>query len=338
MKMIHEISFLVSGAVMLMIPGLANLFRSKRQKAFIEKELLENALKHLYDCESKKGNGSCESIGGALGTGRKKSNELREQLESSGLISVKDEKIELTDTGRSYALKVIRIHRLWESYLADKTGTPSIEWHREAEAREHQISEEEADRLASRLGNPLYDPDGDPIPDKEGFVPPRKGILLRDSAGNTFAKVTHIEDEPQEVYNQIIAENVYPGLTIRVLENENGKTVFVADGEEKIFTRLLTSNVTIMEIPESESEPLELVTLDKLKKGYECEIYKVSKLLRGQQRRRLMDLGFVPGSTIIFEMSSASGDPVAYRVRGAVAALRLEQARLIFVKNVRKVA
>ncbi len=315
-----------------------NFFRSKKQKAFLEKEQLENALKHLYDCESKNGSGSCESIAGVLGISRRKSNELREQLEISGLILLKDEKIELTDAGRSYALKVIRIHRLWESYLADKTGVPSMEWHKEAEEREHHISEEEADKLASGLGNPLYDPDGDPIPDKEGFVPPRRGTLLRDAQSNTHAKVTHIEDEPQEVYNQIIAENVYTGMTIRVLENQNGKTTFVADGEEKIFTRLLTSNVTIMEIPETESEPVELITLDKLKKGFECEIYKVSRMLRGQQRRRLMDLGFVPGSRIVFEMSSASGDPVAYRVRGAVAALRLEQARLIFVKNVRKVA
>jgi DtxR family Mn-dependent transcriptional regulator len=317
--------------------GTLNIFRSRKQKSLIEKEYLENALKHLYDCESKNGSASRESIAGALGIRRRVVSGIEENLENSKLITIENEKISLTQEGRSYALKIIRIHRLWESYLADKTGLAPGMWHQEAEEREHQISEEEADKLASKLGNPLYDPDGDPIPDKTGFVPPRLGILLRDALKDSFAKITHIEDEPEEVYNQIIAENVYPGMTIRILENDNGKTVFVADGEERVFTRLLTSNITIVEILASQAEPLELTTLDKLKNGFECDIYKVSKLLRGQQRRRLMDLGFVPGSRIAFEMSSAGGDPVAYRVRGAVAAIRIEQAKLIFVKNIRKV-
>jgi len=94
----------------------------------------------------------------------------------------------------------------------------------------------------------------------------------------------------------------------------------------------------VVPIPASEMEPEIYTTLDKVGEGFECEIHKVSKIIRGQQRRRLMDLGFVPGSRVSFEMSSASGDPVAFRVKGAVAALRLEQARQIFVTNVKKMS
>ncbi len=313
-----------------------NFFKSKKQKAFLEKEQHENALKHLYDYESKNGASTIDSLAGALGVSRRAALSIEESLENSKLISVVGENIYMTPEGRSYALKIIRIHRLWESYLADKTGVAQDMWHAEAEAREHLISEEEADHLASRLGNPLYDPDGDPIPDKDGNVPPRKGILLKDVKENSYARITHIEDEPVDVYNQIIAEKVYPGMTIRIVENKNHKTAFIADGEELVFTRLLSSNITVEEIDAAMADPLELSTLDKLDKGYECDIHKISKLLRGQQRRRLMDLGFVPGSRVRFEMSSAGGDPVAFRVRGAVAALRIEQAKLIFVKNVRK--
>lgn len=51
--------------------------------------------------------------------------------------------------------------------------------------------------------------------------------------------------------------------------------------------------------------------------------------LRGPERRRLLDLGLVPGTVVVAEMRSPLGDPVAYRVRGATVALRREQARAI---------
>jgi ferrous iron transport protein A len=53
----------------------------------------------------------------------------------------------------------------------------------------------------------------------------------------------------------------------------------------------------------------------------------------GLERRRMMDLGILPGTTIQVEMSSPLGDPVAYWVRGALVALRHEQARLVLLKD-----
>ena len=53
----------------------------------------------------------------------------------------------------------------------------------------------------------------------------------------------------------------------------------------------------------------------------------------GPDRRRMMDLGIVPGTLITVEMKSPLGDPVAYRVRGALVALRYEQARLISITD-----
>jgi ferrous iron transport protein A len=55
---------------------------------------------------------------------------------------------------------------------------------------------------------------------------------------------------------------------------------------------------------------------------------------RGIQRRRLLDLGFVPGALIKTERKSPFGDPIAYRVRGAVIALRKEETALIFVTKI----
>jgi ferrous iron transport protein A len=55
---------------------------------------------------------------------------------------------------------------------------------------------------------------------------------------------------------------------------------------------------------------------------------------QGPERRRMMDLGIVPGTVITVEMNSPLGDPVAYRVRGALVALRCEQARLVFIADI----
>jgi len=53
---------------------------------------------------------------------------------------------------------------------------------------------------------------------------------------------------------------------------------------------------------------------------------------RGMERRRLLDLGLVPGTRVVAEFASPAGDPVAYRVRGALIALRTQQADLIHIQ------
>src|SRR4030042_1904399 len=66
--------------------------------------------------------------------------------------------------GPSRALRVIRVHRLWEHHLADESGLQETEWHDDAERHEHSLTPLEADALAARLGTPAVDPHGDPNP------------------------------------------------------------------------------------------------------------------------------------------------------------------------------
>ncbi len=54
----------------------------------------------------------------------------------------------------------------------------------------------------------------------------------------------------------------------------------------------------------------------------------------GLSRRRMMDLGFIPGTSIEILRKSPLGDPTAYRIRGAAIALRKEEAANIFVKPI----
>jgi DtxR family Mn-dependent transcriptional regulator len=93
---------------------------------------------------------------------------------------------------------------------------------------------------------------------------------------------------------------------------------------------VLADSVSVERLPDFRKE--ELVThrfLSSLQPGARGRVIEISPACRGQERRRLMDLGFVPGSIVDVEMVSPAGDPTAYRVRGSVVALRREQARLI---------
>ena len=73
------------------------------------------------------------------------------------------------------------------------------------------------------------------------------------------------------------------------------------------------------------------MTLDQLKIGHVATVTKIFSM--NAERRRLLDLGILPGTRIENVMPSPLGDPVAYRIRSAVVALRREQAQLIEVKE-----
>ncbi|HQY93729.1 MAG: FeoA family protein [Caldilinea sp.] len=68
-------------------------------------------------------------------------------------------------------------------------------------------------------------------------------------------------------------------------------------------------------------------TLDQLPTGVKARV--TSLTLTGAERRRMMDLGLLPGAAIEVALENPLGDPTAYRVRGAVIALRREQAQQI---------
>lgn len=76
--------------------------------------------------------------------------------------------------------------------------------------------------------------------------------------------------------------------------------------------------------------------LSSLGIGQKAEIMGISSDCRGEQRRRLMDLGFIPGSEIVALIKSASGDPVGYRIKETTIGIRKSQADMIFIRKALK--
>jgi len=244
----------------------------------------------------------------------------------------------LTDEGRRYAVDVIRAHRLWERYLADETGVDPVEWHQRAERKEHRLTRAQTDALAVRLGHPRFDPHGDPIPTADGAVYDEEVAPLASLDAGDRALVAHVEDEPQVVYAQLVALGVCPGMEIRVeARGEHGFEI-ESDGRRFALSPMVAQNVSIRRIERDAPIESATATLASLRAGESAVVVRLSPACRGLERRRLMDLGVVAGTSIALERRGLTGGLSAYCVRGTIIGLREEQARMIVVERDRDAA
>lgn len=323
----------ITGAGLAFWPGRGLVARLRRFRRETERVRLEDGLKHLLDCERASRTATVETLAGRLEVSRGVASELLTKLADRGLVEAGASGFVLTEPGRAYALRILRTHRLWERYLADRTGVPPVEWHAEAERVEHQLTEAEADELAIRLGDPRYDPHGDPIPTASGDIPARTGMSLGRVEPGTSVVIRHVEDEPGEVYDRLVSLGLAPGEVLEVLAREvPGRVRVRVRGEAHELRAVDAANLTVEPLPEGESAPGPRPTLRDARRGQTVRVAALSPACQGPQRRRLLDLGVVPGTEITPELVSTGGDPVAYRIRGALIALRLEQASWIEIE------
>ena len=290
----------------------------------------EDVLKHILKCEANNQPPTINSVAGVLGVSANRAAGLLSGMEAHGLISHQAGRLHLRPPGRELAVHVVRAHRLWESYLAEQTGVEEAQWHPQAERQEHLLSPQQAADLAAQLGHPIRDPHGDAIPAAGEELPSDVGQPLNAASLNVPLLIAHVEDEPETIYAQLSALGLRPGMKACITETTPQEVRLWADGREYKLPPILANNIAVVSLPEVGTEDLfGEEFLDQLKPGQQARVLALSPACRGPERRRLLDLGFVPGTQVEVEMTSPMGDPVAYRVRGSVIALRSEQARLI---------
>jgi DtxR family Mn-dependent transcriptional regulator len=326
-------SVLVAVAAALAWPRVGLLARLGRASRLTERVLLEDALKHVYTCESIGRMSTRESVAGQLEISTGKAAHLLARLAEHGLVRFEESGPRLTDAGRDSALRLVRTHRLWERYLADRTGVPAGEWHAEADAKEHTLSAAETEALAARLGHPAWDPHGDPIPTTGGEVPDVHGLTLAGAEAGRAVEIVHLEDEPREIYDALLADGLGLGARLDVLERSDHTVRVRARGREWPLSLEVARNVSVRTLPRGASADEPDATLLDLASGDPGRVIDISPACQGSQRRRLLDLGVVRGTEIVPELVSAGGDPVAYRIRGALVALRREQAEWIRIER-----
>lgn len=117
------------------------------------------------------------------------------RLKEKGLITYqKYQGVMLTDDGRLLALNLIRKHRLWETFLAEKLGFEWDKVHELAEQLEHIQSDELTQRLDAFLGNPAFDPHGEVIPGKNGEMQEVQTLPLADVPANETVRIVSFSD------------------------------------------------------------------------------------------------------------------------------------------------
>jgi DtxR family Mn-dependent transcriptional regulator len=236
----------------------------------------------------------------------------------------------LTPEGERLAVEVIRAHRLWERYLADEAGMNLQDIHTEAERREHMRQRQSVDALDAALGYPAHDPHGDPIPTTDGQILPSPGHPITDWPLHTAAQIVHLEDEPPDVFRQLLGMGLALGQVVHVDERDSQVIVFSDERHSYRLAPRAAANVYVAP-PTAAAARVKGMTLDALDVGQSAVVLDLDSALQGFIRRRLLDLGLTPGVSVTAEMRSLFGDPTAYRVRGALIALRRDQACKVHV-------
>ncbi len=316
-------------ALLVFWPRRGLLARWRRARRLARRARVEDALKHVHARELRGPLATPESLAGKLVVSVPRALELIDEMETGGLVQSTGAGVRLSADGRKLARRVIRAHRLMERYLADELRMPLEEIHATADRREHVLTEEEVDALEAQLGYPQLDPHGDPIPSSSGALDTVEATALTDWPPGRPAKIVHLEDEPPEVMAQIVAAGFAVGMHVEIAEAGERRLV-IWDGErERVLTPLVASNVFVATLPHPVRPPIKL---SSLKPGESGRV--VALRCEGFNRRRLLDLGLTPGTTVECAFPGPMGEPTAYRVRGALIALRREQGDEIEIEPV----
>lgn len=177
------------------------------------------------------------------------------RMERDGLLKVveSDRHLELTDTGRSHAVAVMRKHRLAELLLVNVIGMPYEDAHEEACRWEHVMSDAVEQRVYKLLNRPTRSPYGNPIPGLDAFdtMPPaadveaERNLAFPGLTGSVIVqRICESVQTDAEVLRQLHAAGVDPGATVTVAQERDGVTID-RSGEQVRLPREVASRVFV---------------------------------------------------------------------------------------------
>lgn len=180
---------------------------------------VEDYVKAIYRLEQRESRVTTKALAVALDVAAPSVTAMIKRLHTMRLVRYTRYKgVALTTAGRRMALEVIRHHRLLELYLVEALGLRWDQVHEEADRLEHVISEELEERIAERLGYPVTDPHGDPIPTKGGEVEDPAGFPLSELIPGTAAIIKRVADQEPEKLRYLATLGLFPDVRVTLLE------------------------------------------------------------------------------------------------------------------------
>ena len=145
--------------------------------------------------------------------------------------------VTLTPEGATLALRMVRRHRIIETWLVERFGYRWDEVHDEAEVLEHALSDRLLDAIDEQLGSPTRDPHGDPIPTALGRVVRPSAVLLRDAPTGHTGRVVRVSDRDPALLRHLAAESITLDRELTVREG----AVLVGGNELELSVAALES-------------------------------------------------------------------------------------------------
>ena len=215
-------------------------------------QTVEDYIKVIYKYQVEEGSPtvSTKDIAEALEISAASVTSMIKRISKMGLAEYKSyQGVKLTEAGKKVALEIIRHHRLLELYLSEIMGYSWDEVHDEAEHLEHHISEQFEDTISEMLGHPQYDPHGDPIPAKNGELPPLDSDLLTEVGENKSYIIKRITDQNPELLRYLGELGLKPNAEIDLLSQApfKGPVSLRLNDEKVIIGYEVASHIHVVE-------------------------------------------------------------------------------------------
>ncbi|MBK8554284.1 MAG: metal-dependent transcriptional regulator [Lewinellaceae bacterium] len=212
----------------------------------------ENYLKSIFKITEKEGKpASTNAIAGDLQTTAASVTDMLKRLSEKTLIHYEKYKgVQMSDKGLTIATQLVRRHRLWEVFLVEKLEFAWDEVHDLAEQLEHIHGNSLIDRLDAFLGNPRFDPHGDPIPDAQGRWTRRKQILLSALEPGEKGIVSGVENHSPEFlqYLDQLGLVLHTQITLRErFPYDQSVRIRTDDGRELSLSEKVAANLYVEE-------------------------------------------------------------------------------------------
>jgi DtxR family Mn-dependent transcriptional regulator len=192
----------------------------------------ENYIKAVFHLQQQDGKVTTNELAHELKTKPASVTDMMKKLKIKKLLHYQPyQGFRLSNEGNKVALGIIRRHRLWEYFLAEKLKFSWDEVHEVAEHLEHVSSKKLIDKLDEFLGFPRVDPHGDPIPDVNGKIETSKQVCISELPIDKPAIVCHVSDQSSEILELLKHKNIGIGTKLEV------KKRFDFDNSMEIKTR-----------------------------------------------------------------------------------------------------
>ncbi len=175
--------------------------------------------------------------------------DMVKKLKAKGLINYQRYgKVSLTEEGRLIGLRVVRKHRLWETFLHDKLKFNWDQIHEIAEQLEHVNSSELTNRLDAFLGFPEFDPHGDAIPRADGSITMPYRKLLNEAVPDQLYRIIAVSDNSNEFLRLFdeMGLNINDEVQMLVRNDYDGLLHILFNGKERTISPKFAENIYVV--------------------------------------------------------------------------------------------